>query len=351
MNLEEVGRLAGVSRSTVSRVVNNDARVSGAVRERVQIIIQEHNYHPNAAARSLASRRTRILGVLIPQAAGTIFSDPFFPQLIQGAVDSCNAADHNLLMLMNSSNDPHGREQMHRRVLGGHHLDGIVIASSVVEDPIITYLHETRYPFVLVGRHPRYREIPSVDVDNRAAAQNAVAHLLEHGHRRIGFIGGLPNMIAAIDRYGGYVTALQEAGLLPEPALAVHGNFTQAGGYAAMQTLLAHRPDAICVASDTMALGAIHAARDAGCRVPEDLAVIGFDNIPAAAGAQPSLTTVAQPISDLGREAIRILLDRIAQPDHHPIHLLLPTQLILRRSCGCPETAGSSPTGGDRQPL
>jgi len=351
VNLEEVARLSGVSRSTVSRVVNNDARVSGAVRERVQAIIQEHNYHPNAAARSLASRRTRILGLLIPQAAGTIFSDPFFPQLIQGAVDSCNAADHNLLMLMNSSTDPQGMERMHRRVLGGHHLDGLVIASSVVDDPIITHLHETHYPFVLVGRHPRYHEIPSVDVDNRAAAQSAVVHLLQHGYRRIAFIGGLPNMIAAIDRYGGYVTGLQEAGVLPDPALAVHGHFTQAGGYAAMQTLLTQRPDAVCVASDTMALGALHAARDAGCRVPEDLAIIGFDNIPAAAGVQPSLTTVAQPIAELGREAIRILLERITQPDYPAIHLRLPTHLILRRSCGCPESAASSPLGGDRPPL
>lgn len=351
MNLEEVARLAGVSRSTVSRVVNNDARVSGLVRERVQAIIQEHDYHPNAAARSLASRRTRILGLLIPQAAGTIFSDPFFPQLIQGAVDSCNAADHNLLMLMNSSTDAQGMAQMHRRVLGGHHLDGLVIASSVVDDPIITYLHETHYPFVLVGRHPRYREIPSVDVDNRSAMQSAVTHLLEHGYRRIAFIGGLPNMIAAIDRYGGYVTGLQEAGLLPEPDLVIHGHFTQEGGYQAMQTLLAHQPDAVCCASDTMALGAVRAAHDAGCRVPGDLAVVGFDNIPAAAHSQPPLTTVAQPIAELGREAIRILLDRIAQPDQPAVHLLLPTQLCLRRSCGCPESAGSSLIGGDRPPL
>ena len=351
MNLEEVARLAGVSRSTVSRVVNNDARVSGGVRERVQGIIQEHNYHPNAAARSLASRRTRILGLLIPQAAGTIFSDPFFPQLIQGAVDSCNAADHNLLMLMNSSTDPQGIAQMHRRVLGGHHLDGLVIASSIVDDPIITYLHDTHYPFVLVGRHPRYREIPSVDVDNRGAMQSAVAHLLEHGYRRIAFIGGLPNMIAAIDRYGGYVTGLQEAGLLPDPALVVHGNFTQEGGYRAMQTLLAHRPDAVCAASDTMALGAIRAARDGGYSVPGDLAVVGFDNVAASAHSQPPLTTVGQPIAELGREAIRILLDHIAQPDQPAVHLLLPTHLILRRSCGCPESAGSSLTGGDCPPL
>jgi LacI family transcriptional regulator len=341
VNLEEVARLAGVSRSTVSRVVNDDPRVSDPVRERVQGIIRQHNYHPYAAARSLASRRTRILGLLIPHAASALFNDPFFPRLIQGAVDGCNAADHHLMMLMHSSSDPMVVERTHHRVIHGHHLDGLVIASSVVDDPLVTRLTEENYPFVLIGRHPRYRQISSVDVDNRAAAQSAVAHLLEHGYQRIAFIGGLPNMIAAIDRYGGYVTALQEAGVLPDPTLAVHGDFTQEGGYRAMQTLLAHQPDAVFVASDTMALGAIQAAHDAGCRVPDDVAIAGYDNILASATSQPPLTTINQPIGDLGRVAVETLIERIENPEAGPICRLLSTRLILRRSCGC------APMGGD----
>jgi LacI family transcriptional regulator len=340
VNLEEVARLAGVSRSTVSRVVNEDSRVSEAVRSRVLEIIRANDYHPNAAARSLASRRTRILGLLIPQAASAIFSDPFFPLLIQGAVDACNANDHNLMMLMDSDGDADTSDRLYNRVIRGRHLDGLVIASSVVDDPIIRRLQASHFPFVLIGRHPRYGEISFVDVDNRAAAQQAVTHLLDHGYQRIATITGMRNMIAAIDRYGGYVTALQEAGLLPDPALARHGDFSQEGGYQAMQALLPYRPDAVFVASDMMALGALRALRDASLRVPEDIALMSFDGLAASALTEPPLSTVEQPIAGLGREAVRVLLDLLEHPDGGPQHYFIASELILRRSCGCAGPAG-----------
>jgi LacI family transcriptional regulator len=337
MNLEEVARLAGVSRSTVSRVVNDDPRVSEDVRTRVQQIIREYNYHPNAAARSLASRRTRILGLVFPKVTTTVFSDPFFPKLIQGAVEACNAADHNLMMLMDSSAEYIAGDRIYSRIIRGHHLDGVVIASSVVDDPIVEQLQQARFPFVLVGRHPRYHEVNSIDVDNRAAAQSAVSHLIDHGYRRIAIIAGMRNMIATIDRYAGYVTALQEAGQLPDPDLMAHGGFSQEGGYAAMQQLLPHNPDAVFVASDIMAFGALRALEEHGVRVPEDIALMGFDGQDETAHTRPPLSTVAQPIADLGRGAVQILLERIEHPEGDPRHVLLPTQLILRRSCGCPE--------------
>jgi LacI family transcriptional regulator len=347
MNLEEVARLAGVSRSTVSRVVNEDRRVSDEVRARVLAIVQEHDYHPDAAGRSLATRRTHILGLLIPQAAREIFSDPFFPLLMQGAIDACNATDQNLMMLMHSGAEPAAADRLYRRVIGGRRLDGIIIAASVVDDPMVRRLQDDHYPFVLVGRHPRYAEINFVDTDNRAGAQSAVAHLLEHGYRRIGLISGRSNMIATIDRYAGYVAALQEAGLLPDPALAATGDFTQQGGYAAMRALIPGRPDAVFVASDTMAVGALHALRDAGLRVPEDIALIGFDDIAQGTVAQPSLSTVHQPVGELGAAAVRLLLERVAAPAAPPRHWFLETRLVLRRSCGCPEPA----PGGDPRPI
>lgn len=349
MNLEEVARLAGVSRSTVSRVVNDDRRVSDTVRSRVQDIIRQHDYHPNAAARSLASRRTRILGLLIPEAVSAVFSDPFFPRLIQGAVEACNSADYNLLMLMDSGNESDVSDRLYRRVIRGHHLDGMLIVSSVVDDPMIKQLLASDFPFVLVGRHPRYQEISFVDVDNRAAAQSLVAHLLGHGYEQIAMIGGMRNMIATIDRYGGYVTALQEAGLMPDPQLIAYGDFDEQGGYRAMQQLLPYQPRAVFVASDMMAFGALQALRDAGIQVPEEIAVVGFDGVAQGAVSQPPLSTISQPISDLGREAIRVLLDAIERPDRSPVHRFLPTQLTIRRSCGCPETSGPHPLGGDRR--
>ena len=241
MNLEEVARLAGVSRSTVSRVVNGDRRVSAAARARVQEVIRTHHYHPNAAARSLASRRTRILGLLIPQPVGSIVSDPFFPRLIQGVAEACNAADQTLSLVMDTSTDRTAAARLYRRVVRGRHLDGVVIASSVVDDPTVAQLKEDRFPSVLVGRDPR-QELSFVDVYDREAAQGAVAHLLAHGRRRIGMINGPPNMIAAIDRAAGYEAAHREAGVRPDPTLTAEGDFTRRGGYRAMQTLLGHPP-------------------------------------------------------------------------------------------------------------
>ena len=341
MNLEEVARLAGVSRSTVSRVVNGDRRVSDEVRARVQQIIDTHHYHPNAAARSLASRRTRIIGLLIPHAVSQIFRDPFFPVLVQGAVEACNETDYNLTMLMESAEDNVASDRVYDRVIRGRHVDGLVIASSVVEDPIIARLLEDRFPFVLVGRHPRH-EVSFVDVDNRAAAREAVAHLLGHGYQRIAIIAGPRNMIASIDRYAGYVTALQEDGRLPDPALTVYADFTRRGGYRAMKEIIAgprpegaRLPDAVFVASDGMASGALQAIRDAGLSVPDDIAVMGFDGLEETLVSRSILSTVVQPTTEEGRGAVQALIELLDHPDRAPIQRFLPTELALRRSCGC----------------
>jgi LacI family transcriptional regulator len=337
VNLEEIARLAGVSRSTVSRVVNGDRRVSPAVRQRVEEVIRLHNYHPNAAARSLASRRTRLIGILIPHAVGVLFRDPFFPVLIQGVAEACNETDHNLTMLMEAADERLASRRVYERVIRGRHVDGVVIAASVVEDPIVTRLQEDGFPFVLVGRHPRH-EVSYVDVDNRGGARDGVAHLIQHGRRRIAMITGPTNMIASIDRYAGYVTALQEAGRLPEPGFTVHSDFTRRGGYRAMQELLASAsgiPDAVFVASDAMASGALQALRDGGLRVPDDVAVMGFDGFEEILVSQPILSTVVQPAEDEGRWAVRTLLELIENPERAPIQRCLTTRLELRRSCGC----------------
>jgi len=348
VNLEEVARLAGVSRSTVSRVVNSDRRVSPAVRVRVQELIQQHDYHPNAAGRSLASKRTRILGLIIPRSATALFTDPYFPLLIQGAVEACNAADQNLMMLMDNSGEYVAADQLYSRVIRGRHLDGVIIASSVVDDPIVSRLKHGDFPFVLVGRHPHQHEISFVDVDNRSAAARAVTHLLEHGYRRIALIGGRSDLISAIDRHAGYVTALQEAGLLPDPHLIAEGGFSEAGGYQAMQTLLPYRPDAVFAASDIMALGALRVLHEAGVRVPEEIALLGFDGLAPGAISRPPLSTMSQPIAGLGRAAVRTLLELIEEPTHRPLHRFLETELLRRRSCGCPAVPGGDLGGGDR---
>jgi len=338
MNLEEVAKLAGVSRSTVSRVVNGDHRVSTTARARVQAIIEQYNYHPNAAARSLASSRSRIIGLLIPHAVNQIFRDPFFPVMIQGAVEACSDADYNLTLLMETAADARiTSDRLYQRVIRGRHVDGLIIASSVVEDPIVARLQSEKFPFVLVGRHPRH-EVSFVDVDNRSAAREAVTHLVDHGYRRIAMISGPRNMIASIDRYAGYVTALQEAGRLPEAELTIYSDFTRRGGYRAMNELLANPgglPDAVFVASDAMASGALQALRDSGVGVPDEVAVMGFDGLEETLVSRSILSTVMQPTSEEGAEAVRVLLQLLDSPESAPIQRFLPTRLSLRRTCGC----------------
>jgi LacI family transcriptional regulator len=348
VTLEEIARLAGVSRSTVSRVVNGDRRVSDAARHRVQEIIRDHDYHPNAAARSLASRRMRVLGLLITKSVGGLFIDPFYPILIQGTADACNVADHTLTMLMDTSGDGHAVDQLYGRVIRGRHVDGIVLACQTVDDPLVPRLQADGIPFVLVGRHPG-AEVSFVDVDSRGAAQGAVAHLLGHGYRKIAMICGQPHLIASIDRHAGYVTALQEAAVPPDPSRVVFADFTQRGGHRAMQRLLQNGtdfPEAVFAASDALAFGAMAAIQEAGLRVPDDIAVMGFDGLDEGVHAQPPLSTVTQPVAGLGREAVRMLLGLIDNPDGEPVQRFLPTQLTLRGSCGCEGASGNEVGGG-----
>jgi DNA-binding LacI/PurR family transcriptional regulator len=220
----------------------------------------------------------------------------------------------------------------------------LILACHAVDDPIVARLAADDIPFVLVGRHPG-ADVSFVDIDSRGAAQEAVAHLLGHGYRRIAMICGPPNLIASIDRHAGYVNALQEAAIPPEPSRVVFSDFTQQGGHDAMRGLLANParlPEAVFAASDAMAMGAIAAIQEVGLRVPEDVAIMGFDGLTAGANIKPPLSTVTQPVADHGREAVRMLLALIDDPERVPMQRFLPTRLTLRRSCGCQPNAAES---------
>jgi len=332
MNLEEVARLSGVSRSTVSRVVNNDPNVSEITRGKVLEIIKEVNFQPNAAARSLAAGRTRILGLVIPMGVSALFTDPYFPLLIQGVSVACNTHDHSVMLWLA---EPDYERRTIRKIISNTGLiDGVIVASSLTEDPLVEALLDSDLPFVMVGRHLTNPRVSYVDVDNRNSARDAVTHLMRMGRRRVAVIGGPRTMIAGVDRLEGYFDAYHNRGLMPDPDLVMESDFTEAGAYMAMNKLLPHQPDAVFVCSDTMAVGALRALRDAGCRVPDDVAVVGFDDMPFAARTEPPLTSVRQPAQRTGIAAAEMLIELIESEDVSPRRVILPTELVIRASCG-----------------
>jgi len=329
--LEEVARLAGVSRSTVSRVINDSPKVSPSTREKVWVAVESSGYQPHAAARSLVTNRTRIIGLIVPEALTILFTDPFFLLLIQGIAGRCNNHQYHLMLSLFS--ERRDQDDPYRRVVGSGYLDGVIIASTTLDDPLIPRLRRDRVPFVSVGRYPD-QEVSYVDVDNLGGARRAVEHLLRSGYRRIATITGPQRMIAGADRLTGYQEALRSQGLSVDGALVAEGDFTEEGGRVGMESLLRQEPDAVFVASDTMALGALRALRDAGMRVPEDIALVGFDDMPYAATAAPPLTTVRQPVQRVGALAFEGLLDIIENGLEPVRRLVVPTELIVRESCG-----------------
>lgn len=328
--LEEIASVAGVSRSTVSRVINDAPNVRKAVRQRVKRVVREMGYYPNAAARSLAGQRSQTLAVVIPETINTVFLDPFFPNVLRGIAEVTSA--HHYHMLLSMVERP-SEKDFYRRALRSQMLDGVVIVSALMDDPLIPYLLRDHIPFVLIGRHDDPR-VSYVDVDNLGGAYMATTHLLQGGRRRVATITGPLDMVPGLDRRAGYRTALLKAGYPVDDALIVKGDFTEAGGRAAMAQLLPLAPDAVFVASDLMALGALSALWEAGCCVPDDVAVIGFDDAPVAAYTDPPLTTVRQPVTDLGRTAARLLLRLLQEGQAGPLRQTLPTELIVRASCG-----------------
>jgi LacI family transcriptional regulator len=332
--LEEVAELAGVSRSTVSRVVNDHPSVRAQVRARIWQVIRETGYQPHAAARSLVTRRTQIIGVVIPEAVSTLFTDPFFSLLLYGITNTCNAQGYYLMLSL--FDGPADQDAMYRRVVRSNHLDGLIVASTRLDDPLVLKLLRDEVPFVMVGRHPA-EQVSYIDIDNVAAARMAVEYLLQLGHRRIGIITGPLNMSSGADRLEGYRQALESYRIPVDDSLIVEGDFSEGSGLTGAQRLLLASPTALFASSDMMAFGALKAIRQAGLRVPDDLALVGFDDIPMATMVEPALTTVQQPIERLGSMAADLLLTLVENPpdEQAPAHrLLLPAKLVVRDSCG-----------------
>ena len=332
LRLEDIARQAGVSRSTVSRVVNDHPNVREDVRKRVLGVIQTAGYHPNAAARTLASQRSWMIGLVLPRNVSSFFSDPYFPRLTQGIAKACNQYNYTLaLFLIGSKED---EKKIYSRLSRKGLLDGVIFQSCQIGDQLIEHLISSNTPLVIAGRPPHTVDASYIDVDNTSAAYIATSHLARLGYKRIGTISGPENSTVSIDRKKGYLKALVERGLSPDKGLIAEGDFTEVGGYYAMQKILPAKPDAIFAASDIMAIGAMRAIHDAGLKVPDDVAMVGFDDLPLVTPSNPSLTTIRQPVYSFGIKAVEILIDLIDNGLKPTRRVIMDTELIIRDSCG-----------------
>jgi len=331
MTLEGVALLAGVSRATVSRVVNGSPKVSPEVRRDVEAAIERLGYVPNRAARSLVTRRSGSFGLVITEPTGRLFSDPFFPRVLRGVSAELTARDLQLILLMPNSPDDVRRTGDY---LSAGHVDGVVLVSLHGEDPLPARLSTAGIPLVLVGRPLRGVSASYVDVDNRQGARHAVEHLIATGRTAVATITGPQDMPAGIDRLTGYRDAIGEAFRVADATLEATGDFTQESGAEAMTRLLARRPDldAVFAASDLMAAGALSVLVASGRKVPQDVAIVGYDDSPVATSTQPQLSSVRQPIEEMGREVARLLVEAVEGTDRVQRRVILATELVKRAS-------------------
>ncbi|MGZ9706493.1 LacI family DNA-binding transcriptional regulator [Pseudomonas sp. GNP013] len=328
VTMDDVASRAGVSTSTVSHVLNGTRKVSPATVLAVQQAIQALGYIPNTLARSLARSSTSTIGVAI-----SALSNHYFSETVHAIETEC--AKHGFMMLfVDTHDDP---EQELRVITALHHrrVDGIVLAPSN-GSMALEYLRANRIPAVLVDRMMS-GQFDQIGVENTQATQGLIAHLIEHGHRRIGFIAGRPGFSTTDERVEGYKAALQAAGLPFDPQLLVNGGSnTEPARLATVQLLaLDSPPTAIMAGNNLMTLGAMHALRDAGLQVPTQMALVGFDDFDWADFFVPRLTLIAQPVQALGTRAVNLLLQRMATPGAPPQSVRLTPSLQVRNSCGC----------------
>jgi DNA-binding LacI/PurR family transcriptional regulator len=333
----DVARAAGVSQATVSRVINGNPRVGNDIKRRVERAIDRLGFVPNTAARTLVTRRTDSIGVVIPEPTSRLFGDPFFMQVLRGISTSLTARRQKLVLFLPQSRAE--ERELEPYLLAGH-VDGVLMYSLHGNDPLPDRLRRRGVPVVVGGLPPASAHVSYVDSDNRGGASAATAHLLGLGRRTVATISGPPDMTAAGDRLRGYRDALLAAGCEPEEDLIEAGDFTHESGSIAMRSLLDRRPgiDAVFAANDQMAAGALQALLEAGRRVPDDVAVVGFDDSPIALTSRPSLSSVRQSLDVMGRELVRLLLQQVGGQESVTRKVVLSAELIVRRSSGGPPT-------------
>ena len=328
--IADVAKRAGVSIATVSRVLNSSAVVSGAAEERVRSAISHLHYVPHSAARILASRRTSTLGLLLPEIGGW-----YFPSMLRGIEAAAREQGYDLLIHTAEATYP---LKASRRALGMHNTDGLIVFTNSLEQEELSHLKQKEFPVILLHQTPpRTLGIPVVTIENKSGAQKLVDHLIDVHHcRRIVFLQGPEGHEDSVWRERGYRESLKAHNIPFDESLVAIGEFDEYAAASAVGQLLVDGLDfdAIFCGDDDAAIGVITALRRAGLRIPEDIAVAGFDDVPIARFLRPPLTTVRAPTEQVGRHAVEQLVRLIRGDPTDPL-TLLPTELVIRKSCGC----------------
>lgn len=333
LNIDKVAKLAHVSRSVVSRVLNDHPNVSDVARERVMKVVKKYNYRPNSVARSLATNSSHEIGVLVTQGEDEALGSAFWMQMHRGIFEESKRRGYFVSLSYVSKGNS---DELNNFILNDRRLDGYILLTQEVTDMVGRELFEKKIPIVLVGHVPKKKKISSVDVDNFKGGKLAAKHLLQLGHNKIGVMLASLDMKESIDRLAGFREAHQEAGVsFSDDSVKVLGYQFRAG-YKTMKDWIEANSDitAVFCASDTIAMGALLAARELGRRVPEDYAIIGFDDLSFAGFTYPPLTTIHQPIFQKGKMAAELLINEIEDGNTDRQKINLDPRLIIRESCG-----------------
>ncbi|WP_435923667.1 LacI family DNA-binding transcriptional regulator [Paenibacillus sp. DYY-L-2] len=334
VTIKDVAKKAGVSPSTVSRVLSNHPRISAETSRKVKDIMDQLGYHPNIMAKSLVSKTTNSICIMLPKSAEELFSNFFFMELIRGIVTQASRLGYDVL-ISSGANEKEEVEGV-SRLLNGRRVDGVILLYSRKDDPVIDFLHENGHPFVLIGRSEQYPDILSVDNDNVKASYDATKHLISLGHERIGFVSGPPDLVVSKDRLKGYLDALHDSGLEMRPEWIVEGEFLQESGYRAMSFFmnLPDRPTAIVLIDDVVSFGVLRGLHELKYKVPEDLCLVSFNNIPLSELSTPPLSSIDIGIYNLGYTASQVVIQSIQNNNDktYQKRQIIPHRLMIRES-------------------
>ena len=326
--MKDVAQRAGVSPSTVSHVINETRFVSQQLRDRVLHAMSELNYQPSAVARSLRTKKTQVVALVIPD-----ITNPYFPEVARGVQDVAEENEYSVILC--NTDRVRGRELRFLKALRGQWVDGLILNPSEVTSGDLQDLQDAQIPVVLIGSQIDHPDLDVVMVDNVQGAYDAVSHLIDLGHRRIGLVGGQRAASSGEQRFQGYIRALADHDIPVDEEIITEGRFTREGGYESMKRLLALQspPTAVFASSDVMAIGALMAIQEQGLQVPNDVSLVGFDDIAEASTTTPKLTTVSQPKYQTGEVAAQLLFDRVegASPGERQ-KIVLSHQLVIRDS-------------------